>query len=73
MKKVVLFLIFNIVSYGQNKIELKLIDINGRVVLDELIGSSVYTLNRSMFVSGFYVCEIITNEGSVYYRKVFLQ
>lgn len=27
MKKVVLFLIFNIVSYGQNKIELKLIDI----------------------------------------------
>lgn len=53
--------------------ELKLIDINGRVVLDELIGSSVYTLNRSMFVSGFYVCEIITNEGSVYYRKIFLK
>ena len=53
--------------------EIKLIDIDGRVVLDELIGSSIYTFNRSHFLSGFYVCEVVAKDGTVYYRKILLK
>ncbi len=53
--------------------EIKLIDIDGRIVLDELIGSSIYTFNRSHFLSGFYVCEVVAKDGTVYYRKILLK
>ena len=53
--------------------EIKLIDIDGRVVFDEAIGSSVYSFNRSRFLSGCFVCEVVVNDGTVCYRKLLLK